>query len=224
MSNRERIPKILGLLVAWGGTALLVSPVSRLFGDSSSIVTKCLEQAALWLLFATTLGLVVFCEKQPLASLWLRPFQWQSLMWAGLLVLASILLLFPATEWIRKALGLRGYAAAMEKALVLPVWFRVVAVVTAGIVEETLFRGYAVTRLAQLTGSLWLAAALAVAIFAALHLPVWGAGPSLAFFIGGVATTAFFIWRRDLLAMIIAHVAVDAWGFVVAPLYSQWWR
>jgi membrane protease YdiL (CAAX protease family) len=111
----------------------------------------------------------------------------------------------------------------MEKALVLPIWFRVVAVVTAGIAEETLFRGYALTRLARLTGNLWLAAGLSALVFAALHFPVWGAGPSLAFFVGGLATTAFFIWRRDLLAMIIAHIAIDAWGLVVTPLYSQWW-
>jgi membrane protease YdiL (CAAX protease family) len=139
------------------------------------------------------------------------------------LVLTSILFLFPATEWLRKAVGLPDYAAGMEQALALPIWLRVVAVVTAGIVEETLFRGYTVTRLARLTGSLWLAAGLAASVFAALHLPVWGRGPSLAVLIGGLVTTAFFIWRRDLLAMIIAHVAIDAWGLVVTPLYSEWW-
>ena len=224
MSTWKGVAPVVGLLIAWGGTALLVSPAAGFFGDPASIVTRCLGQAALWLLLAAIVGLVVFWEKQPLASLWLRPLQWQSVAWGGLLVLASILLLFPATEWLRKAMGLAGYAAGMEKALALPAWFRVVAVVTAGIVEETLFRGYAVTRLARLTGSLWLAAALSATIFAALHLPVWGPGPSLAFLIGGLATTAFFIWRRDLLAMIIAHVAIDAWGLVITPLASEWWR
>ena len=223
MGYRERVPMI-GLLVAWGGTALLVSPLPRSLGDPSSIVTKCLGQAVLWLLFTAVIGIVVLWEKQPLASLWLRPFHWQSAAWAGVLVLAHILLLFPVTEWVRKAAGLPGYADGMEEALALPAWFRVVAVVTAGVVEETLFRGYAMTRLARLTGSLWLAAAVSASVFAALHLPVWGAGPSFAFLIGGVANTAFFIWRRDLLAMIIAHVAIDAWGLVITPLYSTWWR
>ena len=201
-----------------------MSPLARFLGNPSSIVTKCFEQIALWLLFASIVGIVVLWEKQPLASLWLRPLHWSSAAWAGLLVLASILFLFPTTDWVRNAVGLPGYAAGMEKALTLPIWFRVVSVVTAGIVEETLFRGYTVTRLARLTRSLWLAAALSVSIFAALHLPFWGAGPSLAFLISGMATTAFFIWRRDLLAMITAHIAIDAWGLVVTPLYSEWWR
>jgi membrane protease YdiL (CAAX protease family) len=224
MGGGGRVAPVVGLLVAWGGTALLVSPFARFPGDPSSVVTKCLGQAALWLLFAAVIGIVVLWEKQPLASLWLRPFRWQSLAWAGLLVLASILILFPATEWVRKAVGLPGYGAGMEKALALPVWFRVVAVVTAGVVEETLFRGYAVTRLARLTGSLWLAAVLSASVFAALHFPLWGGGPVLHFLIGGVAATAFFIWRRDLLAMIIAHVATDAWGIVITPFYSVWWN
>lgn len=87
-----------------------------------------------------------------------------------------------------------------------------------------MFRGYAVTRLARLTGRLWLAATLSATVFAALHLPFWGPGPSLAFLIGGLATTGFFIWRRDLLAMIIAHVAIDAWALVLTPLYAEWWK
>jgi len=157
------------------------------------------------------------------ASLWLRPLEWQSFAWAAALVAASILALFPATEWLRRALGLQGYGAGMESVLALPAWFRLVAAVTAGVVEETLFRGYSVTRLSRLIGRVWLAAAISVVASALLHLPMWGPGPSLSFLVGGAATTAFFVWRRDLLAMMIAHTAIDAWGLVVTPQLSQWW-
>jgi membrane protease YdiL (CAAX protease family) len=111
----------------------------------------------------------------------------------------------------------------METALAYPGELRVFAVLTAGVVEETLFRGFAVTRLLQLGAGMPLAIGVSSAVFAALHLPVWGAGPSLAFFLGGLATTAFFVWRRDLLAMIIAHAAIDMWGLVVSPVISRWW-
>jgi membrane protease YdiL (CAAX protease family) len=186
-------------------------------------VASLLGQLALWLLCATVIGIMMFWERRPLESLWLRPLQWQSFAWAGALIFASIVLVFPVTEWVRKAIGLPGYAAGMETALAHPVWFRILAVLTAGVVEEILFRGYAVTRLAQLTGSLLLAGSLSTLVFAALHLPLWGAGPSLAFFIGGLATTAFFMWRRDLVAMIVAHTAIDAWALLVTPAFSQWW-
>lgn len=210
-------------MIAWGGTALLVCPAARPFYESASITAKCIGQAALWLLFAAILLIIALGEKQPLSSLWLSTFRWQSIAWGMLLVIASVFALYPATEWLRSALGLSGYALGMEKTLVLPIWFRVVAVVTAGIVEETLFRAYAITRLARLTGSLWLAGSLSVIGFAMLHLPVWGTGPSFAFLISGAAFTAFFIWRRDLLAMIIAHIAIDAWALLVSPIFSKWW-
>ena len=213
---------VAGLVLAWGGTALLLSPAADFLNDS--ITGKCVGQIALWMLFAAILLIVVFWEKQTIGSLWLRPFRWQSVGWGGFLVVVHLFFLVPATEWLRKSLGLAGYAAGMEQALALPLWFRVVAVFTAGVVEEAMFRAYTVTRLARLSGSVWLAAALSVTAFAALHIPVWGIGPSFAFLLGGAVMTAFFIWKRDLLAMIVAHIAIDAWAFVATPHFSEWWK
>jgi hypothetical protein len=34
----------------------------------------------------------------------------------------------------------------------------------------------------------------------------------------------FFIWRRDLLAMIVFHITTDAIGLVVTPMFSEWWK
>jgi CAAX protease family protein len=108
--------------------------------------------------------------------------------------------------------------------MVLPLWMRVLAVIGAGVIEEMLFTGYAVTRLTWLTGRVWLAAALSLLVFCALHVPAWGMGPAVAFFVGGVPSMAFFVWRRDLLAMIVAHVMIDGWGLVLAPLFTEWWK
>jgi hypothetical protein len=35
---------------------------------------------------------------------------------------------------------------------------------------------------------------------------------------------AFFIWRKDLLAMMVFHAITDATGFLIAPMFSEWWR
>jgi membrane protease YdiL (CAAX protease family) len=215
--TRETAPTAVGLLLAWGGTALLVGPAGAFVGDASSTVGAMLGQAAMWLLFAAVVGIVIFWEKEPLASLWLRSPAWQSIGWASVLAIFSVLVMFPVTEWVRQTAGLSDYTVGMETTLVHPIWLRVVAVLTAGIVEETLFRGFAVTRLLRLGWSAPVVVVLSSAVFAALHLPVWGTGPSVALLIGGIATTAFFVWRRDLLAMILAHIAIDMWALVVAP-------
>src|SRR5262245_47565676 len=110
---------------------LLVSPVARLAGDSSSIVAGVLGQVALWSLCAVVICVVVCWEKKPLASLWLKPFQWQSLVWAGALMTGSIALFFPLSVWVRRKLGLPGFLSAMEMEVASQVWLRIVAVVTA---------------------------------------------------------------------------------------------
>jgi membrane protease YdiL (CAAX protease family) len=218
------VAALVGLAVAWGGTALLVSPAGRLLGDPEQIATKLLGQLALWTLFASVLGVVIFWEQQPLGSLWLQSLGWQSVAWGLAFTAFTLWLVIPAREWVRRSARLPGYRAGATKVIDLPLWFRVVAVITAGVVEETLFHGYAVTRLILLTGSVWLAGTLAVTAFASLHFPFWGAGPVLAFLVGDIVSTAFFIWRQDLLAMIVAHCTIDAWGLIVSPLYSEWWK
>ena len=105
----------------------------------------------------------------------------------------------------------------MATALAAPAGLRIIAVITAGVVEDILFIGYAFTRLARLTGSAWLAAAVAAAAAALLHFPHWGVGPVLAFFVTEAIAVGFFVWRRDLLANIVAHVTVDGMALVVMP-------
>jgi hypothetical protein len=76
----------------------------------------------------------------------------------------------------------------------------------------------------MLTGHTWLAAVVSLVGFVALHVPLWGWGFALGGLVSGAAAMTFFIWRRDLLALIIFHLATDAIGLVVAPLFSEWWK
>ena len=222
--DRRKAAALTGVAIAWGGTALLVSPAARALSDPPGVAGALLGQALLWLIWIAVLAIVFFWEQESLASLWLR-FRWQSVGWAVVLIALHRWVLFPASEWLRQAVGVAGYEAGMETAMRLPAWARLIAVIGAGIVEETLFRGYAVTRLARLTGSVWVGGTIATAVFSALHIPVWGAGLAFtAFFVGGLPMTAFFIWRKDLLAMMIAHVAIDALGLVVDPMFGEWWK
>jgi uncharacterized protein len=219
----SNVAAVTGLFVAWGGTALLVGPAANVLGPPGHLVTELLGQAAFWALFVAVLAIVVLWERQSLASLWLQPFRWQSVAWGVCLAVVVVAVIIPAREWVRRSAGLSGYTAGMEHMLALPLWYRLLAVLGAGIVEETLFSGYSVTRVLRFTGSAWLAGAVSLVVFCLLHLPGWGAGPALAFLVSGVPTMAFFIWRKDLLAMIVAHLAIDSWALIITPLFSAWW-
>lgn len=206
---------LIGVLVALGGPALLASRAG--LGRSDSIATRLLEQAILWLLFATVLAVVLLWEKKPLSSLWLRPLQWQSFAWGLLLAAVMILAVFPIRTWLVRAVGLPHLEVGLEKVLALPIWFRAVAVVTAGVVEETLYHGYALTRVGAFLGSYWLAALVIVPVFALVHLPLWGPGFVVGLLPSAFLSAAFFIWKQDLLAMVVAHIVIDAMGLIVAP-------
>jgi membrane protease YdiL (CAAX protease family) len=215
---------VVGLLVAFGGTAWLVSPASRVLGDEALLRTRILEQLALWAIFAAVLAVVLLWEREPLASLWLRPFAWRSVALGVAFAALQIWVIYPLRMRLLAWSDLPGFAAGAEAILALPLWFRVVAVIGAGVVEEAVFHGFALTRLGALFGSPWAAALVVVPAFALVHYPVWGPGPVLTFLVGGAVGAALFILSRDLLALIVCHVLVDAMGLVITPLYSQWWK
>ena len=181
-------------------------------------------QLLFWLLAATVLAVVLFWERQTLASLWLQPFHWRSIVSGLLFTVAYYAVLFPTGEWMRRTMGLPGFAKGMDAVMRFPLWYRVLAVIGAGVIEEFLFRGFTVTRLVALTGRAWLAALLALLSFSALHVPTWGWGFAVGSLVGGAAAMTFFIWRKDLLAMIVFHTSADAVGLIIAPLYSHWWK
>ena len=91
----------------------------------------------------------------------------------------------------------------------------VLAAVTAGFAEETFYRGYAIERLSSLTGNYWWGGLISLVIFTLAHLPSWGWGPIPIFLISSTLGTLFYIWRRDLLACIIAHAVTDSVGLIV---------
>ncbi len=127
----------------------------------------------------------------------------------------------PLASGFVRALGLAGFERGLSEVLAWPLWLRAVAVPTGGAAEEVLYRGYAITRLEQVTGSSTLAVALSVACFALAHGPLWGSGPVVTFVLSGGFLAAFFVWRRDLVANVVAHVTVDALGLMSVPTASQ---
>ena len=224
LSTRSVAPVIVGLAVAWGGTILLLSPGAQILSDPNHLGAAVLGQLLFWLLAVTVIAIVLHWEHEPLRSLWLQTLRWSSVGWAMALLAVNSLLLLPAGEWFRSLAGLPGFAAGMDDVMRFPAWYRVLAVLGAGVVEEMLYRGYTVTRLSALFGSPWLAGLIALIAFQALHVPLWGWGFAVGGLLGGAVVMAFFVWKRDLLSLIIFHVTTDAIGLVIAPMYSRWWE
>ena len=91
----------------------------------------------------------------------------------------------------------------------LPVGVSLVASVCSAIAEEVAFRGYALERLSEITGSKWVGAALPYLIEVLFHAPIWGIhgmllkAPPLAILV------LLYLWRRSLPANVIGHLLAD---------------
>jgi uncharacterized protein len=87
--------------------------------------------------------------------------------------------------------------------------------------EELLYRAYAIESLSAITGSFSIAGAVSLLAFAAAHVPMWGWGPALTALVSGAVATLVYVWRRDIVALIVAHVATDLYGIVIAPYIAS---
>jgi uncharacterized protein len=94
-----------------------------------------------------------------------------------------------------------------------------VIVLRAGVLEELFYRGYAIERLEGLGLNRFWAGTIPLLIFGVAHWTGGWANIVIALVLGAVLTL-FYIWRRDLVANMIGHFAVDFIGNVLPRLFS----
>lgn len=89
-------------------------------------------------------------------------------------------------------------------------WLMLMSVVTAGVTEEILFRGYALERLLAWSGSKWFSSLISLAAFTAVHVAGWNPAHLFGVVIPlGAALTVLYWWRRNVVVVIIAHVTIN---------------
>ena len=211
---------VFGLLLAMLGPLVIAVTSETPASSPNRLRVFLFAQAGLAGVVALVLSLVLFWERNSLSSIGLKPVNLSSIAWGSALAAFFIYILPPIETRIRRMLRLGGFEKGLTKLRELPVWSVALAIALGGAAEEILYRGYAVERIGALTGSLWLAGAIPVIVFAAAHLPMWGRGPALSALISGAIVTGFYLWQRDLTACIFAHLLTDFTGILISPPVS----
>ncbi len=206
----------LGVFLALLGPVVIAGPPALLAGDPESPAAVFVVLCSMWGLAIVLSAIVTGPERTALSSIGLQAFRWRS-VWLGLggalaIALSMLLVLAPFGDDVHAGIE-RGVGVLAA----WPLWLKTFAVVTAGVTEEVLYRGYAITRLELLTGNRLVAAGLSLAVFTVVHLPFWGGGAAAAVLTGGLALTLLFLWKRDLLLVAVAHTAIDAFSLFVQP-------
>lgn len=203
--TRKKIYAGLGLVLALVFPAL---PVSRWENEFKNVHHLLGYEAIWWAVVAVLLIHVRFVERAPLASLGfaritLGDFTAGAL--GGALTLAGVAAIFLAVFPLFHIHEGR----QLDQLKSAPLWWRLISVARAAVGEEVLFRGYAISRLHELSGSAFVAICLSWAIFTLEHVGIWGWGHMLIAGFGGAALTLLFVWRNNLWVSIIAHALMD---------------
>ena len=166
-----------------------------------------------WLIFATIVAWVVLVEHRDLASIGVHPIRW----WIVPLGLVAGTVILGASGVLIGVLHLSSGTGFAAYLLSLSLPTRVMLVITAGVWEETAYRGYALERLASILGSKWLAGGITVLCFAFAHIPAVGLNHIFPVLIVSTFVTLLYLWRRDLVLNMVAHATVDAISLLVLP-------
>jgi len=189
--------------------ALFALPLFALLSRSIVELGPVGEIALQWILVAAVLGVAVAVEGLSLQEVGFRRPGGLDL---GYLLAAALaaLLAFAATDPAIEALGLpiADDAGTMSAGAGLGV--ALAGAVTVGVVEEVLFRGYAIERLLAYTGRPIVAGGVAWGAFTAAHAVVWPVGNLVQIAAVAAVFTAVYVRRRTLAPVVGAHVLV--WG------------
>jgi membrane protease YdiL (CAAX protease family) len=153
-------------------------------------------------------------EKLPLSSIGLRR---QGIVTTILWSLAAMLMFGVGIAACLIVFPLIGLSYGSSSGPTLPLGVSLLLYARAGIAEEVFYRGYAIERISALTGNRVIAAGIPLLIFATGHYSQGIAGILITLVIGAIAT-AIYLWKRNLVILILAHFMVDFIPNVLLPL------
>lgn len=196
-----------GLLLALVGLPAFVLAFRTLSGEIDSDLEMIIREVMIFMMLGLLLLVVRYGEELPLSSIGLHFDRLgRSLAWGsgfGVVMLVVTVGLYLGLQAAGIALG-----DGAERQFKPSLWTVALVMLRAGVVEEICFRGYAIERLKQLSGSTWLAALVPLLFFTLSHYRQ-GLGGMIAAGVLGALFTLFYLRRRDLVANITAHFLVD---------------
>jgi membrane protease YdiL (CAAX protease family) len=201
-----------GSLVLWLAMQL---PMPGALKPGDSARSHLPSEAAFWLMAVVLVIWVVRVERRPLSSIGMVRPTWRSLAWgaaAAFVMVAGLAVIYAV---VLPALPADGQSTMGHIASV-PKWLSLLIVVRAAVFEELCYRGFAIERLGEIFGSGRLAALVSLAAFTLVHLYGWNWSHLVVVLYAGFVLTALYLWRRDLVANMVAHFLTDITGVLLS--------
>ncbi len=203
---------ILGLSLSLVAPAIFVLFIIPIFikPNVNEPVSTLVSFGIFWGLAFAVLVFTRVIENLPLTTIGWKPLSWKSALLAiGLGILLSLLV--PVLTLLVSTIFPPPNSGTVTQVVSdFSWWILLLSIFTAGVTEEILFRGYALERLQEVTGSKWTSGLISLVFFVVVHATGW----NIAHIIGvvlplGIILTGLYFWQRNLLFVMIVHVSIN---------------
>ena len=205
---RRNIYTYAGLVVA------LVLPVMlslfKLTFCTNLIANLLIKECVIWTLFLIVLAIAKYGEQEPI-EFTTNNMSMRSTIGRSIIIVLSIFVfgMFYGIIYLLVMKTHPPHESIVDQLKKFPLWLKLFVAIRAGIVEETLFRAYGMTRIKRLTNNNALAFIIPLLFFAVGHYSYGTLNHIVgAFFIGAILAT-YYLNSKNLIANIIAHFLFD---------------
>lgn len=204
---------LIGLAIAFGWPLVLLVP-----GVSGFSITDIRDDAVniglKWLVVAGLCVIVFRAQGRPLSEIGIRGIRCRDVLAAIGGAIIGIVLSGVASHMM----AMQPSANDLQEIAAIPLSLRAALVLTAGICEEFIYRGFAIEQLTFLRSKRWLSALVTWGFFTVSHaLPDKS---STALFVPGILgalLTVLYLWRRNLASCALMHSLVDTMFLMILP-------
>lgn len=211
-SERARVPwwmLLIGLAIAY--SPMFLNRVARelgatwgwMDGPPSVLVWN-------WVAVLLLCLFILRVERRSLRSIGLVKPGGKDLLWALVFWIITVAVSGFVHSWFPPA-----ESNGLDAMLALSVPVLVLILITVSITEEICYRGYAIERLSELTGSLGVAVAISFILFLIPHILFFGPHWLLYQGVGVVLLYILYVWRRNLYACMLLHFLGN--GMILFP-------
>lgn len=188
---------ILNIYLGWNSDNL---------DDQSNLIIGLVIQ---WIIVGILFILIFFWEKKSWDSIGIRKISKTDVFW-GFVVLIIGYMSYLITDPLVRSLNLVSQSSEISGFIIIPLGLRIFMVLTAGITEEIIFRGYLIERTNYLTRNLILSAGISYFIFVVYHFPFWGVAGLIQIGVWAIPITVLYVRTRNLTTCILVHILTDA--------------
>jgi membrane protease YdiL (CAAX protease family) len=206
----NRRSAILGVSLALGWPLASIRAGHNLTNAGDDLRTICVE----WAVVLGLAAVAFWTQGRRPSWLGIKMSGWRDVLamvaaLAGTFVLGGVVHQFVAmpADWVdTRALS----------AVSLPL--RIALVLTAGMAEEFMYRGFAIEELGELLGNRRIAALVSWGCFTIAHGGRYGFSPALLLpGAAGATLTILYLWRHNLPVCMSMHIIIDGVGIILVP-------